>query len=204
MFRKISTYFNKKGLKDEKYSYLFDEYSGDECVVFDCETTGLNPKEDDIISIGAIKLRGDKILSSEKFERFIKPKKELNGESIKIHQIRGCDLDSAKDIDSSIIEFLEFIGNLPLVGYYLEFDIAMINKYVKPKLGIKLPNRQTEVSAIYYNKKLGLIPQGVIDLRFDSIMKDLDLPFMGKHDAINDALMTALIYIKLQNIRSIS
>ncbi len=79
---------------------------------------------------------------------------------------------------------MHFIGNRPLVGYYLEFDVAMINKYLKPHLGIKLPNKQIEVSKIYYDKKYRINPQSHIDLRFDSIMKDLDLPIFGKHDAI--------------------
>jgi DNA polymerase-3 subunit epsilon len=204
MFKNLQNSFLKKRLKDPSYGYLFDEYVGDEVVVFDCETTGLNPKKDDIISIGALKIRGNQVLTNEKFERFVKPKGGVNAESIKIHLIRECDLDEAKEIDTVIEEFIEFVGNRPLVGYYLEFDVAMINKYLKPKLGIKLPNLQTEVSSIYHNKKIGFIPQGIVDLRFDSIMKDLDLPIMGKHDAINDAIMTALIYIKLQNTHKLS
>lgn len=197
MFRSINNYFNKKKLKDEKYSYLFDENDEGEYVCFDCETTGLSPVRDEIISIGAVIIKGNKILTSKKFERFIKPKSIMQEESIKIHQIRECDLEDAKDIDDVIIEFLDFIGNRPLVGYYLEFDIAMVNKYVKPKIGIKLPNRQTEVSALYYDKVIGTIPQGNVDLRFDTIMRDLDLPILSKHDAINDAIMTSMIFIKL-------
>lgn len=200
MFSSLKRYFNRKRLKDPAYEYLFNEDDSDEYVCFDCETTGLNPKIDDIISIGAVRIKGNKIDLQNKFERFIKPKTKLQAESIKIHQIRECDLEDAKDIDDVIYEFLEFIGNRKLVGYYLEFDVAMINKYIKPKLGIVLPNKQLEVSALYYDKKIAMIPQGNIDLRFDVIMKDLDLPRMGKHDAINDAVMTSMIFVKLQNI----
>ena len=204
MFKFISEYLNKKNLTDSRFDFLLEPYEGDEVVVFDCETTGLNPKTDDIISIGAIKIKGNKIQTATKFERFVKPQSELDAQSIKIHHIRQCDLHGAKDIDGVIEEFLYFIENRPLVGYYLEFDVAMINKYLKPKIGIKLPNEQIEVSAIYHDKKIGLIPQGVVDLRFDSIMKDLKLPIMGKHDAINDAIMTAMIYVKLKNIGKLS
>lgn len=199
MFKFVSDYLNKKGLKDPNYSYLLENYDGDEFVCFDCETTGLNPKVDDIISIGAIKIKGNQLLTSQKFERFIKPKSKLASESIKIHMIRECDLADAKDIDDVIVEFMEFIGSRPLVGYYLEFDMAMVNKYIKPKIGIKLPNKQIEVSAVYYDQKIGLIPQGNVDLRFDSIMKDLGLPRLGKHDAINDAIMTAMMFVKLSH-----
>jgi len=197
MFAKFMKNRNRKKLNDEKYSYLFDIPPEGEYVCFDCETTGLDPKTDDIISIGAVKIKDNKILTSKKFERFIKPQKKLDAESIQIHQIRTCDLIHGEDIHDVIEEFMVFIGARPLVGYYLEFDMAMVNKYIKPRIGINLPNKQHEVSAIYHDKKIQRIPQGHIDLRFNTIMKDLKLPFMGKHDALNDAIMTAMIFIKL-------
>ena len=200
MFRSISNFFAKKALTDRNFEYLFDNYDGDEFVCFDCETTGLNPKIDDIISIGAVKINKNKILTSQKFERLAKPvKKQLDEESIKIHRIRSCDLENAEEIQKVIYDFLDFVGNRPLVGYFLEFDVAMINKYTKNFIGINLPNKQIEVSALYYDKKIGAIPQGNVDLRFDTIMRELNLPLMGKHDALNDAIMTSMIFIKLTN-----
>ena len=200
MFKNISNYFNKKSLKDKKYSFLFDKTIQNEYVCFDCETTGLNPKKDDIVSIGAVIIKGNTIVSSKKFVKFVKPKTKLQAEAIKIHHIRECDLIDAEDIDKVIMEFLEFIGNRTLVGYFLEFDIEMINKYLKPKLGINLPNKALEVSAIYHDYKIERIPQANIDLRFNTIMNELKIPSLGKHDAYNDALMTSMIFIKLRNL----
>lgn len=199
MYNLIKNHFSKKKLKDKKYLYLFDKPKEDEYVCFDCETTGLNPRIDDIISIGAVIIKNNTIVSSKKFIRFIKPKTKLQEDSIKIHYIRECDLENAENIDKVIEEFLEFIGNRKLVGYFLEFDIAMVNKYIKDKIGIKLPNKTLEVSAIYYDWKIETIPQGHIDLRFDTIMKELQIPKMGKHDAYNDAIMTAMMFLKLKN-----
>lgn len=203
MFNKIINYFNKKNLKDDKYLYLFDKPLDNEFVCFDCETTGLNPLEDDIISIGAVIIRNNTIVSSKKFVRFVKPETKLQVEAIKVHHIRECDLAEAEDIDTVIEEFLDFIGNRKLVGYYLEFDIAMINKYLKPKFGIKLPNKAYEVSAIYHDYKIELIPQSNIDLRFDTILKELRIPSLGKHDAYNDAIMTSMMFLKLKNISKV-
>lgn len=199
MFSKIKNHFNKKKLKEKKFKYLFDTPKENEYICFDCETTGLNPKKDDIISIGAVLIKDNTIVASKKFNKFVKPKTKLQAEAIQVHHIRECDLEDAEEIDDVIEEFLDFIGNRKLVGYYLEFDIAMINKYLKPKLGIKLPNKNHEVSAIYYDWKMEIIPQGNIDLRFDTIMNDLQIPTFGKHDALNDALMTAMIFLKLKN-----
>ncbi len=199
MFRSIKQYFNKKNLKDKNFEFLFDETFNDEYVCFDCETTGLNPKKDDIVSIGAVIIKGNTIISSKKFVKFVKPKTKLQAEAIKIHHIRECDLEDAEDINNVVEEFLHFIGNRTLVGYYLEFDVAMINKYIKPKLGITLPNKMLEVSAIYHDFKIERIPQANIDLRFNTIMDELDIPSLGKHDAYNDAIMTSMIFIKLKN-----
>lgn len=203
MLRTIKNHFNKKKLKDEKYSYLFEESTSNEYICFDCETTGLNPKVDDIISIGAVLIKGNTIVSSKKFVRFVKPKTKLQSEAIKVHHIRECDLEDAEDIDIVIKDFLNFIGSRTLVGYYLEFDIAMINKYLKDFLGIKLPNKIYEVSAIYYDWKIEKIPQSNIDLRFDTIMKDLEIPTFAKHDAFNDALMTSMMFLKLKNQKKV-
>lgn len=203
MFKRFFKQLNRKKLKDEQYTFLFEAPPRDEVVVFDTETTGLNPKKDEILSIGAVIIKGNKILISQKFELFVKPTKDINEESIKIHQIRNIDLQNGLEPRDAIMQFLHFIGSRPLVGYYIEFDAKMINKYVKTLLGITLPNDQIEVSGIYHDKKIKLIPDGTIDLRFDVMMKDLGLPIFGKHDALNDAVMTAMMYIKLQNISKI-
>jgi len=203
MFASFFKARNAKNLKDERYRFLFDTSCSDEVVVFDTETTGLNPKRDEILSIGAVKIKGNKIITSQKFELFVKPTKQINEASIKIHKIRNIDLQNGMEANVAIEAFLHFIGARPLVGYYLEFDVAMVNKYVKRLLGIHLPNLQIEVSGLYHDKKIKMIPDGVIDLRFDVMMKELDLPTFGKHDALNDAIMTAMMYIKLQNIEKI-
>ncbi len=199
MFESLKRRWNAKGLNDETYAWMFDPYVGDEVVIFDTETTGLNTKKDAILSIGAVKVKGDRILTSQSFEIFLKPSKEISVESIKIHHIRPCDLEQGVEPLEGAKKFLDFIGNRPLVGYYLEFDMAMMNRLVKPWLGVTLPNQQIEISGLYFDKKVALIPQGHIDLRFDTILRDLKIPKMGQHNALNDAIMTAMVYIKLQH-----
>ncbi|HIQ46365.1 MAG TPA: 3'-5' exonuclease [Sulfurovum sp.] len=200
MFASLRKKWNHKALTDPRFDFLFDEVSEEEVVVFDCETTGLNPKKDDIISIGAVKMKGNKILTNEAIHIYVKQEKQISHESIAIHQIRHCDLYDAVSIEEAIDKFLYYIGSRPLVGYYLEFDTAMINKYIKPLYGIHLPNRQIEVSALYYDQKLAETPGGHIDLRFNTILEALDLPKLEGHNALNDAVMTSMMYLKLKNI----
>ncbi len=199
MFTRLFERWNRSRLKDDDYAYLFDPYEGDEVIIYDTETTGLNPKKDEVLSIGAIKVKGNRILTSEMFEVFLRPSGAISKKSIEIHGIRPCDLDEAIDPDEGIKRFIEFIGNRPLIGYYLEFDVAMIDKYLKRWLGIRLPNQKTEVSGLYYDLKIGRIPQGHVDLRFETIMKELGIPNMGQHNAVNDAIMTAMIYLKIKD-----
>ncbi|WP_456323498.1 3'-5' exonuclease [Hydrogenimonas sp.] len=199
MFEKLKRKWLQKKLKEERYAFLFDIPPADEYVCLDTETTGLDIKKDSIISIGAVRIVKNRILTHEAFHVRVRPKTELKSESVKVHQIRACDLEGALEPEEAMERLLHFIGPRPLVGYYLEFDVAMLNKYARRLLGIALPNRQVEVSAIYYDKKIGTIPQGHVDLRFDTILSDLDIPRLGKHDALNDAIMTAMIFLKLKH-----
>jgi len=200
MFQFISKFkreANRSKLKDKNFEFLFDEDRSGEYVVFDTETTGLNPNKDEILSIGAVKIKDNRILTSQTFEVFVKNSKSINSKSIEIHGIRPCDVENSLSAEQGIIEFLSFIGSRPLIGYYLEFDVKMVNRYIKPMLGITLPNKIIEVSEIYFDKKIAFIPQGNIDLRFDTILKNCAIPDMGAHNAVNDAIMTAMIFLKL-------
>ena len=52
--------------------------------------------------------------------------------------------------------------------YTPNYAIEPILKYLKPKLGINIPNKTLEVSGIYHDFKIEKIPQGYIDLRFNN------------------------------------
>ena len=196
MFGSLKRSWYKRVLKNQDYAFLLDEPMTDEFVAFDCETTGLDPRKAEIVSIGAVKIIGNKILTSERFDVFVKPSKDMSEESIKIHHIRNCDVENAVDVETAIKAFAAFIGTRTLVGYYLEFDVAMIDKYLSRFAGIKLQNLQTEVSALYFDQKIDPFGSKNVDLRFDSIAKDLDIPLFLQHNSYYDALSTALIFLK--------
>ena len=101
----------------------------------------------------------------------------------------------------AIQKFLDFVGSRPLVGYYLEFDVAMLDRLVRPFLGIPLPQRKIEVSGLYYDYKFSQNAGSNVDLSFHSIMQDLRLPERTEHDAFNDALMAAMMFIKLRHLK---
>jgi len=200
MFNKFFKNWNRRKLKDKKYDFLFYDSIENEYVCLDCETTGLNPKKDEILSIGAVHIRDNKVLMRKTFNIFIKPSKDISSESIKIHHLRPVDLENAVEPKKAILELLDFIGSRPIVGYYIEFDIAIISKYTKQYIGVKLPNESIEVSSMFYKTKKKTSEYEFIDLKFDTIIKELNIPKLGKHDALNDAIMTSMIFLKLKTL----
>ncbi len=200
MLKKLFKKIHKKKLKDKRFEYLFDKPLSDEYVCIDCETTGLSPKKDEILSIGAVIIKDNKILMRKTLNIFVKPSKNVTEESIKIHHIRPIDLENAIEPKNAILELLEFIGSRIIIGYYIKFDIEIISKYTKKYIGIKLPNNSIEISSMYYKTRPKNSEYQFIDLKFDTIMKELDIPELGKHDALNDAIMTSMIFLKLRNL----
>jgi len=190
-------------LRDPDYRFLFEPPPPGEAVSIDCETTGLSTRNDDIVRVAAVRIRGNRILASERFEETVKPECRLKPDAIKVHWLREQDVAQGRTMEEVLPRLLRFIGSRPLVGFYLEFDVAMLNKHMRRLLGIELPNQQIEVSGIYYRRKYGDAPPGTqVDLRFISIMTDLGLPLLDQHDAYSDALMTAMMYLKLRDLEA--
>ena len=197
---KRAWYLHRLGNPD--YMYLFDPPPPGEWVSIDCETTGLDKDNDHIISVGAVRISGQRVLTSQKLELLVKPdanRQPMAADSVRIHQLRESDLAEHGLPPLEVAQrVLEFIGSRPLVGYYLEFDVAMLNRLVQPLIAIPLPQPQIEVSGLYYDHKYRQDPNAHIDLRLASMMKDLGLPERKAHNPVNDATMAALAFIKLQ------
>ena len=193
-------------LRDPAFRFLFEPPPADEWIALDCETTGLNVRTDAIVSIGAVRIVGNRILTSERLELLIKPQCNVGADSIRVHRWRKRDLADGVSIEQAIHTLLHFIGSRPLVGYYLEFDVAMLNRVLVPMLGIGLPQPKIEVSALYYDYRFRQLPpyqqQGDpdLDLRFATLMRALELPTWDAHDALNDAVMAALAFVKLRHL----
>lgn len=86
--------------------------------------------------------------------------------------------------------------------YYIDFNMRMLNKYVWRFLGTQLPNERIEVSRLYFERKYGGVPPPAgYDLRFTISAQQLGIPMLRQHDALNDALMSAMIYRQLRDMR---
>jgi DNA polymerase III subunit epsilon len=202
MVRWLRNLFYRASLGDHSYRFLFEPGPPDEVVVLDCETTGLNPRTDEVIAIAALIIRGHRIMTSEPFKAVVRSDKDPTSTSIKVHQLRAQDVAEGRAMHEVLPELLRFIGGRPIVGYYVDFDIRMLDKYILRHIQAKLPNRRVEVSAMYYALKYTGAPLGtVVDLRFSAILSDLGLPSLEQHDAFNDAAMTAMMYVQLHDMQ---
>ena len=189
-------------LADPDFAFMYDPPPTGEWVTIDCETTGLDTRRDQIVSVAAVRIAGSRLLTSQRLELLVRPERKLNRESVRVHQLREQYVAHGLDPEQAMRRLLAFIGARPLVGYYLEFDVAMLNREIWPLLGVRLPQPMIEVSSMYYDWKNRQLPPhergGTIDLRFATMMKALDLPVRDAHDALNDAVMAGLAFVKLR------
>ncbi|HET6467465.1 MAG TPA: 3'-5' exonuclease [Geminicoccaceae bacterium] len=189
----------RRRLQDPAFAFLFEPWDGEEVVALDCETTGLDPARDEILSIAAVAIRGERIRASGALDLLVRPARPSPEAAVLIHHLRAVDVAAGLPPAEAARRVLEFIGPRPLVGYCLHFDLAMLERLVRPLLGVPLPNRRIEVSSLYLAWRRPQLPPGAeIDLGFEAIRRTLDLPPLATHDALDDALLTAMMYLRLQ------
>ncbi|MEN3028470.1 MAG: exonuclease domain-containing protein [Aquificaceae bacterium] len=156
-------------------------------VVFDTETTGLDLKRDEPLSIGAVKIESLRIDLSKSYHALLKPTIEY-GESIKVHGITPQELEGAKDRVEVCKDFLEYARGCILSGYFVHIDVAMVRKLV-----------QKECKGIFYPPTLDIV--NMIEKK-DSIptlaelLRDFNMPASSFHNALEDAYMSALLLLR--------
>ena len=97
-----------------------------EYVSVDVETTGLAPKQDKIIEIGAVRVRDGQIVES--FTSFVNPGRILPAHITELTGILQEQVDEAEPMESVLPAFLEFAGDLPLVGHRILFDYGFLKR----------------------------------------------------------------------------
>ncbi|MFL0933281.1 3'-5' exonuclease [Vibrio parahaemolyticus] len=184
-------------LKGSPYQSLFCAPHKTEFVSLDCETTSLDPNRAELVTIAATKIIDNRILTSQPFEVRLRAPQSLDSGSVKIHKIRHQDLADGISEKEALLKLLTFIGNRPLVGYHIRYDKKILDLACQRQLGFPLPNPLIEVSQIYHDKLERHLPNAYFDLSLDAICKHLELPIQDKHDALQDAISAALVFVRL-------
>lgn len=180
----------------ENYVAFFSisETSQNRYVVFDCETTGLDYKNDRILSIGAVAVIDNQIKVEDSFSIFLK-QDIFKPETAQIHGILKEGLEEKFVEAEAIIRFLEYIKNATLVGHYANFDIEMINQALKRLDVGKLKNQYMDTDIMY--QKLKQFPSDV-HTTLDELCDVYKIKKSDRHTASGDAFITALLFLKLK------
>ncbi len=167
-------------------------------VVINIETTGLNSNPDygevnHIIEVGAVKIEKGKI--TEKFSSFCACPIPLPQEIEKLTRISNEDLKNAPNIKQVLYDLRKFCRESEIVGHNVSFDLGFLNYYgAKYKISFK----QAYADTLAMSRQL--LKNKVVNFRLATVAKYFKLKFKG-HRALNDALVTAKIFLKLTDLQ---
>jgi len=180
-----------------RWQHMADPYDGEEVVVLDCETSIFDKKKGELLSVAAVKVKGQDIRLSEALDLTVRSDAVTDPNAVRVHYLRKEDRAQGVAVSEAIEKVLDFVGNRPICGFYIEYDRAILNRYIKQLHNFTLPNRFIEVSEIYVRQKRKHIPELQLDLTFEGLARDLKVPVIERHTAMGDVISTALMYIKL-------
>ena len=175
-------------------------------VVVDCETTGLNPEKDAIVSIGAIAIKAGQILLDDQFEIMFKV--THNTASVTVHGVTRevAEQDGVEEVEA-LKQFLTYLQDSVIVGHHVKFDKTIISAHCTRRFGFTLKNSCLDtMNMTLLLERSGVLPKlGVSDdFSLDSLCRRFSIAPHGRHTAGGDAFITAQIFlILLKHVRTI-
>ncbi len=163
-----------------------------EFVVFDIETTGLDPHKDKITEIGAVKVKNGDVV--EEYNALINPGISIPENITKITGIDDSMVEEAPSIAKVLPEFLSFVGNSPLVAHNIGFDYGFIKHNCEI---LEHPIDFTLIDTLEMCRKL--FPK-FKSYKLSSIAKSMNIKSDTYHRASSDAFVTARIFLKCLSI----
>jgi DNA polymerase-3 subunit epsilon len=170
-------------------------------IVFDTETTGLDPSTGDrLVEIGCIELI-NRFPSGNTFHRYINPERDMPEAAFKVH---GLSIDFLRDkpLFAHIVEELvEFLGDAPLVAHNAMFDLGFLNSELR-RAGKEIVARERLVDTLMLARRKHPGASNRLDdlcLRYK-----VDNSKRTKHGALLDAELLAEVYIEMTGARQAS
>jgi DNA polymerase III subunit epsilon len=160
--------------------------------VFDTETTGLNPSQgDEIIQIGAARVVNNKLLKQECFEQLVDPQRSIPAATIPIHGISPDMVQGQPTIDKVLPAFHAFAQDTVLVAHNAAFDMRFLQlKEQLTGLAFDHPVLDTLLlSAVVHPNQ--------DSHRLEALSERFNVPIVGRHTAMGDAMVTAEVFVKL-------
>ncbi|HEY1722584.1 MAG TPA: DNA polymerase III subunit epsilon [Magnetospirillaceae bacterium] len=163
-------------------------------VVFDTETTGLDPKSGHrLVEVGCIELMNH-IPTGESFHRYINPERDMPDEAFRVHGLSADFLAKHETFDAHAQALVEFIGDSPLVIHNADFDMNFLNHELTA-IGLPIVPRSQAIDTLYIARRK--FPGAPASL--DALCKRFNVDLSGRnlHGALLDAQLLASVYIEL-------
>jgi DNA polymerase III subunit epsilon len=163
-------------------------------IIFDTETTGLDPREDRIIEIGAVELV-NRFPTGRTFHHYIDPQgRNVDPEAYAIHGIGAADLAGKPIFQIIADEFLAFIDGASLVAHNAGFDVAFVNAELA-RIGAQevVPGRVVDTLALARRKH----PLGPNSLDALCRRYGIDNSHRTRHGALLDSELLSEVYLEL-------
>ena len=157
-------------------------------VVFDLETTGFSSAKDKIIEIGAVKVENGEI--TDKYSTFVNPKIPIPFRITQLTSITDEMVMESPEIETILPQFLKFVGDAVLVAHNASFDVSFIEENCR-RQGIE-PDF-TSVDTVGLARVL--LPT-LSKFKLNVVAKALNISQEHHHRAVDDARVTAEIYVK--------
>lgn len=161
-------------------------------VVVDVESSGLDARRDQLISIGAVAVTQGAIDFTQSFETVLRQAKPSPDDNILVHGIGGTEQCGGADPAAALISFLEFAGKDPLVAFHSDFDRAMIGRSLERVLGLEMAQPWLDL-AYLAPAMLGLRAPPAKSL--DDWLALYGIPNYARHNALADAVATAQLLL---------
>jgi DNA polymerase-3 subunit epsilon len=170
-------------------------------ICFDTETTGLDPKNGDrIIELGCVELE-NLLPTGREFHRLIYPERQVSADTVRITGITDAMLAGKPVFGDPTVyqEFLDFIGDAPLVAHNAEFDRGFFNEEMR-RLGLAPFPKNRFVDTLQIAK--GKYPGASNSL--DALCKRFDVSLESRdvHGAVIDSRLLAAVYLELRGGRA--
>lgn len=167
-------------------------------VALDTETTGLDPRRDSIITIGAVGIVGGQIQLEDTFEVMLPVR--YNKSSVTVHGITRDEAAAGTDEPEALLEFLGYLRDGVIVGHHIGHDIEALNHACERHFGMRLQNRSLDTMDL----TLRCDEAGAFEGRpkaegfsLDALCGMFGIPAHDRHTAGGDAFLTAQVFLRL-------